>query len=212
MTAPPGDPDVGELRRRLRARRRALDSATQRDHATAAAERALDLPEITTASSAGVYLADDGELDPRPLIERLVDRSVVVHLPVVEEDDVMRFRSWDTVSPLLEGRWGLAVPADPTETRAATQLDVVIAPLVAVDGDGTRIGRGAGYYDRALARRIGGDGNPTIIGYGHHFQLVDDALPRRSWDVPLDVLVTEQESRRWTDRDQPVPGSDPDRR
>ena len=42
------------------------------------------------------------------------------------------------------------------------------------------------------------DGRPVIIGYAHHFQLVDHTLPRHSWDVPLDVLVTEQEARRWT--------------
>ena len=158
------------------------------------------MPEIAAATTAGVYLVDDGELDPRPLIELLVGRAAAIHLPVVEEDDVMRFRSWDTVSPLTEGRWGIPVPAEPSQTRSADELDVVIAPLVAVDRHGTRIGRGAGYYDRALAHRLERVGRPVIIGYAHHFQLVDDTLPRHSWDVPLDVLVTgEQQILRWTE-------------
>jgi 5-formyltetrahydrofolate cyclo-ligase len=199
VIAPAGELDVVELRRRLRARRRSLDFPTQRDHSYAAASQSPGVPEITTATTAGVYLADDGELDPRPVIELLVNRSAVVHLPVVDEDDVMRFRAWDTVSPLIEGRWGIPVPADPSQTRSAEELDVVIAPLVAVDRHGTRIGRGAGYYDRTLAHRLERGGRPAIIGYAHHLQLVDGTLPRHVWDVPLDVLVTEEATLRWTE-------------
>ena len=76
---------------------------------------------------------------------------------------------------------------------------MVIAPLVAVDRSGTRIGRGAGYYDRALAHRLERGGRPAIIGYAHHFQLVDGTLPRHGWDVPLDALVTEEANLRWTE-------------
>lgn len=191
------EPDIVGLRRRFRDRRRSLDIPTQSEHAQAALDRALEVTEITTATTVGAYLADDGELDPRPLIEMFENRAALVHLPTVGEDDVMRFRAWDAVSPLVEGRWGIPVPAEPSEPHPASDLDVVIAPVVAVDRHGTRIGRGAGYYDRALAHRLEHDGPPTIIGYAHHFQLVDGTLPRHPWDVPLDALVTHQETLRW---------------
>ena len=53
------------------------------------------------------------------------------------------------------------------------------------------------------------DGNPTIIGYAHHFQLVAETLPRHPWDVPLDVLVTEQETRRSTGDERSFPPAEP---
>lgn len=205
MTDRSGGPDVGELRRRLRDQRRRLDLDTQRRRADAVAARCLEVLEVASAGTVGTYLPDDGELDPTPLTETLDRRGATVHLPVVGEDDVLRFRSWDLRSALVEGRWGIAVPDEPSETRSTDELDVVIVPLVAADPRGTRIGRGVGYYDRALAHRLEQDGRPLIIGCAHHFQLVDVTLPRQSWDVPLDVLVTEQEIVRWTEGD---PGPD----
>ena len=160
-------------------------------------ERSSDVPEITAAATVAAYLPDDGELDPGPLLELVAGRGAAVHLPSVDRDDVMRFGSWDGRSPLKNDRWGIPAPGDRAERRTADRLDVVITPLVAVDRDGTRIGRGAGYYDRALAHRLDRAGRPAIIGYAHHFQLVDDALARHEWDVPLDVLVTDREVRRW---------------
>mgnify|MGYP001817468535 CR=1 FL=1 len=196
-----GEPDVGELRRRLREQRRGLDLDAQRRRADAVAARGFGVPEIAAARTVGTYLPDDGEVDPTPLTEKLDQRGAALHLPVVGGDDLLRFRSWDLRSALVEGRWGIAVPDEPSETRSTDELDVVIVPLVAADPRGTRIGRGVGYYDRALAHRLELDGRPLIVGYAHHFQLVDATLPRQPWDVPLDVLVTEQRVLRFTDGD-----------
>lgn len=185
----------------MRAQRRALDDETRRERESAATARSLEVPEIAAAATVGAYLADDGELGTRSLLDALTDRGADVHLPVVGDDDVLRFRSWDTRSPLVEGRWGIRIPAESGETRSADELEVVIAPVVAADHQGTRIGRGAGYYDRSLAHRLERAGAPTIIGYAHDFQLVDQVLPRHEWDVPLDGLVTERQVLRWTDGD-----------
>lgn len=174
---------------------------------------AADLPEIAGAATLGAFLADDGELDPAPLVETLAER-VSLHLPVIGTNDAMRFRPWHRGTPLTEGRWGIPVPPDRGQDRGAGDLDVVIAPVVAVDRHGTRIGRGAGYYDRALHHRIGRPGRPTIVGYAHQLQLVEVALPRRRWDVPLDVLVTEAGVVRWTEADRvhgtPAPKAEPE--
>jgi 5-formyltetrahydrofolate cyclo-ligase len=70
-------------------------------------------------------------------------------------------------------------------------LDLVIAPLVAVDPSGSRIGRGRGYYDRALAvlLRSPRPARPFFVGVAHAFQVVE-ALDRSERDVPLDAVVT----------------------
>jgi 5-formyltetrahydrofolate cyclo-ligase len=68
-----------------------------------------------------------------------------------------------------------------------------LAPLVAFDRNGTRLGMGGGYYDRAFAfLRAPADGGrrPVLLGLGYEFQKVAELI-RQPWDVPLDAAVTE---------------------
>ena len=67
-------------------------------------------------------------------------------------------------------------------------------PLVAVDPHGTRMGTGAGFYDRCLQHLRTGRSwrRPKLIGLGYEFQRVA-ALAARAWDVPLDALLTEKD-------------------
>ena len=77
---------------------------------------------------------------------------------------------------------------EPDVSAVATDPDVILVPLLAVDSDGYRLGQGGGYYDRTLAalraRR------PIVaIGCAWDVQIVD-RLPRDAWDEPLDGVVT----------------------
>ena len=61
----------------------------------------------------------------------------------------------------------------------------------AADIEGNRLGHGGGYYDKTFAlERM--DRRPMLIGLAHSFQIVE-RLEVNPWDVPLDVLVTENE-------------------
>ncbi|MDE0491492.1 5-formyltetrahydrofolate cyclo-ligase [Psychrobacter sp. A3] len=72
----------------------------------------------------------------------------------------------------------------------ATELDVIICPLVAVDKQGNRMGMGGGFYDTTLGRSYqSGASRPLKIGWCYDFQVVDK-LERQPWDVPLDGLIT----------------------
>jgi 5-formyltetrahydrofolate cyclo-ligase len=68
----------------------------------------------------------------------------------------------------------------------------VLAPLVAFDRSGNRLGMGGGYYDRSFAylRHRVHWRRPRLIGYAYGFQEVQ-ALERAHWDVPLSGVVTE---------------------
>jgi 5-formyltetrahydrofolate cyclo-ligase len=53
---------------------------------------------------------------------------------------------------------------------------------------------GAGFYDRALRRRVERTQpwrRPRLIGVAYAVQQVD-RLERQPWDVPLDLVVTER--------------------
>ena len=66
-------------------------------------------------------------------------------------------------------------------------------PLVAFDRCGNRIGMGAGYYDRALqSLEYQTSTRPFLLGVAHHFQELE-SIEARSWDVPLDAILTDQE-------------------
>lgn len=61
-----------------------------------------------------------------------------------------------------------------------------LVPGVAFDSRGVRLGRGGGWYDRALARHPKG----TRLGLGYEFQLVPE-LPEAPWDVRMHAIVTD---------------------
>ena len=68
---------------------------------------------------------------------------------------------------------------------------MVIVPLVAADTAGNRLGHGAGYYDKTFnLEKV--SKRPKLVGLAHSFQIIERIEPQ-SWDIPLDVLVTENE-------------------
>jgi 5-formyltetrahydrofolate cyclo-ligase len=60
--------------------------------------------------------------------------------------------------------------------------------LIAIDGAGTRLGRGKGHYDRALTRlkKTGA----RLVGVGWPLQRLADTIPADAWDVPLDAFAS----------------------
>ena len=66
--------------------------------------------------------------------------------------------------------------------------DLILVPLIAVDGRGTRLGRGKGHYDRALSRlkRSGA----RLVGVGWGLQRLVETIPSDEWDLPLDAFAS----------------------
>ncbi len=91
----------------------------------------------------------------------------------------------------LINRHGIPEPSV-SETVPARSLSVVFVPLLGFDAAGTRLGSGAGYYDRAFAfrRRRHSWHRPLLIGLAFRCQRLDHIEPGRH-DVPLDAVVTE---------------------
>ena len=137
-------PPKAALRRRFRARRRALSATLHARHAEALA-RAL-LPRLSAADVVAIYLRQDGEIDPAPLRRMGLDRGVAFALPVLAEDGLRfaRYRAGRASAPRPHG---LLEPANPVAARPT----LVLAPVVAFDQRGYRLGMGGGHYDRYFA-------------------------------------------------------------
>ncbi len=188
--------DRARLRAELRARRRAL-SPDERASASRQFARILRRSNLLRPGRRiAVYMAHDGEADPSAIV-RLARRSrCELYLPVIDyRRRRMAFHRYASNTPLRPNRYGIAEPRrTPAARIAARNLDLVLLPLVAVDAQGTRMGTGAGFYDRCLQHLRAGRRwrRPKLIGLAYEFQRIDH-LAARAWDVPLDTLLTEKD-------------------
>ena len=91
---------------------------------------------------------------------------------------------WLGVAPII----ACLVVVTVLRTQGILSLALVLVPLIAVDGRGTRLGRGKGHYDRALTRLK--KNRARLIGVGWSPQRLVDTIPRDEWDVPLDAFAS----------------------
>lgn len=145
----------------------------------------LDLPKGAPVSA---YWPIGDEVDPRPIMARLVERGHPVGLPVMMEfGKPLVFRAWQPGQALTQAEFGLREPG-----RGAGEVvpQLLLVPLLAFDRAGYRLGYGGGFYDRTLAL-LAPDGARSV-GLAYAGQELPD-VPRDENDVPLDWLVTEEE-------------------
>ena len=185
-----------QLRRLLRQARCALDAQAQRRAAQGLYRQLAQHPRFRRAKHIALYLPNDGEIDPRPLLRAAQRRGKTTYLPVLSHWPrnrmvFQRVRRHDKLTP---NRFRIPEPRrNPARQRKVWALDLVLLPLVGFDRYGGRIGMGGGFYDRSLAYR-GMRKNwhkPTLLGLAHECQQVD-RLALASWDVPLEATVTDK--------------------
>ena len=128
------------------------------------------------------------ELDSRPLLRSLSDRGAICALPAVAgRGRPLVFRRWRPGDRLTEARFGLSEPMAAAEPVTP---DIVIAPLLAVDPAGRRLGHGGGYYDRTIAALRRG-GEVVAVGIGYDVQ-IRDSVPAGPGDMRVDWVVSEK--------------------
>lgn len=186
-----------DIRHQIRQRRRALTPEQQHTFALQTAERIAAHPRILAAQSIAVFLSFDGELNTRPLIERLWRQGLHVYLPVLHpfSPGNLLFLRYTPETPLISNRFNILEPQlDVRNVVPVGSLDVVLTPLVAFDSSGQRLGMGGGFYDRTLQnwQQTG----PYPIGLAHDCQQVEQ-IPAEHWDIPLPEIVTPSQSWVW---------------
>lgn len=145
------------------------------------------------ARRVGLYWPIDGELDTRPLLRHAIQDGKQVYLPGFAgcPPGRMRWRRYTDTTPMRRLRLGVTEPIAPRRTVEPGRLDLVLAPLVAFDRHGNRIGMGGGYYDRCFGFLLGSTKRPVLIGLAYHFQEVPEIHPQ-AWDVPLAGVITDR--------------------
>lgn len=172
-------------------RRAALEARKAFVRTLSDADKALlenRLAEHLTSLFAGVavvggYCPLGSEISPLPATEEARAVGAIVAYPCFSNPaKPFRFLAGD---PLEPGPFGMMQPA---KRHPVVQPDLVLVPLIAIDGHGSRLGRGKGHYDRALISLK--KNGARLIGVGWQIQRLAETIPHDEWDVPLDAFAS----------------------
>jgi len=184
---------TSELRQSIRRQRRALTPAAAASCARQLAHHARYNRLVTGSQNVAAYLAADGEMDPLPLMHELWSLGKHIYLPVLVtfSHQKLWFAKFEPGDELVYNRYGIPEPVRRKLIKPCA-LDLVLAPLVAFDTSGHRVGMGGGYYDRSFAFLLRRKHwrRPRMLGIAYEFQK-QAAIRANAWDVPLDAIATE---------------------
>ena len=180
------------LRNQYRNLRAGLDDAAQEKAGESLCEKISALSEYQQAEHIAAYFAVKGEISLEPLIDQALSNGKKIYLPNLDQKS-LRFSPYFHQQKMRINRYKLPEPdVSDDEMLAPEALDLVLAPLVVFDAKGNRIGMGGGFYDRSFAFRKDSERRrPLLIGVAHELQKVESLEPE-SWDVQLDMVVTDQ--------------------
>jgi len=133
----------------------------------------------------GGYAPLGSEISPQLAIEEARAIGRIVAFPAFDDPGKpFKFRAGD---PLRAGPFGIM---QPRRSAPVVEPDLILIPLIAIDGLGTRLGRGKGHYDRALARLK--KGGARLVGVGWPLQRITETIPADEWDIPLDAFASSE--------------------
>ena len=133
------------------------------------------------------------EVDLRPLMAALRERGARLCLPAILDRTTIVFRELLRGAPMVDMGFGTK---GPDENASVLEPSLMLVPLAAFDSRGHRIGYGAGYYDRAIARLQANGHSPRLIGIAFDCQEVA-RVPDEPHDVILPEILTESGLRRF---------------
>ncbi|UNX55455.1 5-formyltetrahydrofolate cyclo-ligase [Georgenia sp. TF02-10] len=187
--------EVEDAKQELRAAvRRARSRRSDAERAAAGERLAVHaLEAVGDARCVAAYVSRKDEPSSLPTLQALQDRGVRVLLPVLGPG---LSRTWAEYRDAADLQ--VRAPGRPPEpsgevfpTEAIAEADAVLAPALAVDAVGTRLGQGGGWYDRVLAHVRPG---VTVFAMIYAEELIADRLlPAVEHDRPVDAVITPEE-------------------
>jgi 5-formyltetrahydrofolate cyclo-ligase len=162
-------------------------------------ERLFSLEKYEQANMVMAYMSFRNEVSTEQLIVQCLRSGKGVVVPRTEKStsaasgDVVKslgvYEIKEAGKHMLTGYMGIAEPDASVLRRVdPLEIDMVVVPGVAFDGARNRIGYGGGYYDRFL-RTL----RPDCLKVAFAFELqVFDSIPAASYDIPVDIIVTEE--------------------
>jgi 5-formyltetrahydrofolate cyclo-ligase len=177
------------LRRTLRERRAARDDAARAAAGARLADHAAALPARTIAAFVGTKT----EPPTLPLLNALRARGRRVLLPVLRADLDLEWAPFEFEDALRPARLGLLEPAGRSlGLEGVAEAELVLAPALAVDRAGRRLGKGGGSYDRALERCAA-----PVVAVVFDEEVLAEPIPVEPHDRAVAGVLTPGGGLRW---------------
>lgn len=174
--------DKKELRKLLRSRRQ-QHVEHQADYSKRVMEQLMQHPRFLTARTVMLYHALPDEVDTQSILQGFYRQKQLL-LPVIDGDTMFPV-CYTGEDNLRSGTYDISEPQGAPFTHLSS-IDLVIAPGMAFDAAGRRLGRGKGYYDRFLSQPL--LSNAYKIGVCFPFQLLQE-VPVDAHDICMDEVL-----------------------
>lgn len=149
------------------------------------------------AQTLAIYLANDSEIDPNPLLQAAYAEGKRLLLPRLRQKKLEFVPYRPSESSMRRNRFNIPEPVG--KAVPLKNIDAICMPLVGFDRQGGRLGMGGGFYDRTFSKGMAKSaadskrrGGPHLIGLAYACQEVTQ-LPHEAWDVRMMGVVTERE-------------------
>ena len=172
------------LRRMMRARLAEQDPEERAMRSSEACSHLIAHPAFARAGLLLAYCATPQECDPKQAVEAARAAGKRVAFPLCLPGNQLALYEPLTSDALVPGKYGIFEPV-PARSRhiAPEEVEFAIIPGMAFGRDCTRLGHGAGYYDRLLPRL-----SCLKAGLAFDFQ-VFGTVPQGEWDSKMDLIA-----------------------
>lgn len=180
------------LRKLMLAARREMspDDLKREDSAIISHAAALlrSLPPADTSVAA--YSPLPGEPGGGMLLDALHGEAASLILPISLPDGTLDWAPYQGRLALNPGVLGIAEPTGQRQgPNALEHCRLILVPALGVNSEGIRIGKGGGYYDRALASLAQLHNPPRTAVLLYNSEIRND-IPTESHDMPVDLAIT----------------------
>ncbi|MFH1633673.1 MAG: 5-formyltetrahydrofolate cyclo-ligase [Chloroflexota bacterium] len=171
-----------ELRQGCKSTRASLTAEIRRHASEAICQHIQDWEIFRNTSVILTYMPMRSEVDLTPLLARHPNKRWAI--PRIVPGNQMIFCGYDP-SRLIRHAYGILEPAPDCPIISPAEIQLVLAPGLAFDCYGWRLGYGRGFYDRFLSRH-------TSIAAGITYQaLLLESVPHADYDIPMQFVITE---------------------
>lgn len=175
-----------ELRRRLQRLRAQMSGEQAAASSLQASRHILACDAYRKAKCIMGFLAFGKELSVDIVLEQALADGKIVAVPLITSDkEFVPVRLLDMQHFALDC-YGIRTAPQPVQLVEPEAIELILVPGVAFGRDGSRLGMGAGYYDRFLLKA----GQAVRMGVAYD-ALMQDALPVDAYDVNMQLLASE---------------------
>jgi len=176
--------DKNAVRARVRERILEINFSTKNSISQQITKRFVESGFSNDIKSLFIYVSLHSEVSTSDLIKIALQSDIKVFVPKMA-NGYMTAQQLMSVNQLVPGKWGILETND--DEPPACHIDLVITPGLAFTIEGTRLGKGAGYYDKWLSN----NSYTTAVALAYD-EFILDKIPADIHDIQVDALITEK--------------------